>query len=326
MSYKVYAIKGNSEWCDVYLSLKKGEGRFGWSYIESADLRKLDKRINEEGWGSLTYEEKKCYYPFLLDIKNGDYVIYINIPEWGKCTLARVTGEYYWRFEDKDFNHRFPVDPNSIYIFDRNSNIVHPALSTRLKLQGAWWHIYLKEEFEELLYNLKTGQSELELTSESRLSKEIQPFLREITRKIKHNYPSKSLEDLCVEVLQNVPRVISVEKKGGRADVGADILVKFESGLPITAVDREEILIVQVKSYQGEHWDTTCVVDIKNAFEYYPEASMGLIISTADCSTPNLDKAIDELRNHIDKHVGLLIGEDVARFLLRYGSNILEEL
>jgi hypothetical protein len=168
MEGTVYALKGSSE-CDIYASLKKGEGRFGWSYIETADLRQLKQRVEKDGWDNLSDEEKDCYQSFLLDFKEGDYVIYINVPEWGKCTVARVTGPYQWRFEDGDFNHRFLVDPASVYVLDRNDAIVHPALRSRLKLQGRWWRIYLQSEFEALLKSLKEGIRPTPRTPEANL-------------------------------------------------------------------------------------------------------------------------------------------------------------
>ena len=60
MDFTIYALKGSSEWFDILPSLQSGEGRFGWSYIESADLRELKKRVDEKGWDSLTEEEKDC--------------------------------------------------------------------------------------------------------------------------------------------------------------------------------------------------------------------------------------------------------------------------
>ncbi|MDD9860005.1 MAG: hypothetical protein OXU40_06110 [Nitrospira sp.] len=131
------------------LFLRKGEGRLVWIYNEGTD---------EEGWDSLSKDEKNCWQPFLLDLKPGDYVIYINVPEWGRCTLARVTGRYLGRSTDEDFNHRFLVDPDSVRDFDRNSDIVHPALSRILKLMGRWWRIYDKEKFEDLLNKLEAGE------------------------------------------------------------------------------------------------------------------------------------------------------------------------
>jgi len=113
----------------LYSSLKKGEGRFCGN-IEDAEL----------------------------DLNPGDNVIYINVPQPGRCTLARVTGRYLGRSTDEDFNHRFLVDPDSVRDFDRNSDIVHPALSRILKLMGRWWRIYDKEKFEDLLNKLEAGE------------------------------------------------------------------------------------------------------------------------------------------------------------------------
>ena len=190
--YTIYALKGSSE-CDILQSLKRGEGRFGWSYIETADLRQLKATVDSSGWEALTDEGKNCYQAFLLDLKADDCVIYVNVPEWGRCTIARVTGPYFWRYDGDDFNHRFPVDPESVLVFDRNDAAVHPALSARMKLQGRYWRIYLKEEFEALIKALKSGPTLRVRTLDDHigfLSKEIQPFLLSITEKIHHTNPN----------------------------------------------------------------------------------------------------------------------------------------
>lgn len=135
--FTVYAIKGIPETARLLdESLRTGEGRFGWSYVETADLQSLRSRIGKSGWESLTADERDCYKPFLLDIKPGDHVVYINVPEKGKCSVAKVTGPYYWKWDDqrRDFAHRFAIDPSSIRIFNKNSDIVPPALRARLNL------------------------------------------------------------------------------------------------------------------------------------------------------------------------------------------------
>ena len=320
--FTIYALKGDQEnpKCAgmLHSSLKKGEGRFGWSYIETANLYELKKRIEKDGWASLSDEERNCYQAFLLDIREDDYVVYINVPEWGKCTLARVTRPYFWQHEDDDFNHRFGVDLESVREFDRNA--VHPWLSARLKLQRRWWRIHGgQEKFNELVENLKAGKAGNKQTPEIRrelLQKQIQPFLTAITKAIHDTHPNKALEDLLAEIFKNVPGVKDVEKKGGPKDHGADLLVHFESGMPIPP----QTCVVQVKSFEGEHWDTGAVNDIKRAFEHYPEADMGLIVSTAASSTNVLDEAIDKLQKRTGKSVSLLIGKDVADFVLRFGS------
>ena len=153
----IYALRGTGDPntdAMIYNSLADGVGRFGWSNIETANLHELQARIDADGWDSLSNEEQDCYQDFLLDLEENDYVVYINVPEWGECTLARVTGGYFWNYEDDDFNHRFPVDPQSISVFDRNAAIVHPALSRRLKLRGRYWHIYMYQEFDDLVLAL----------------------------------------------------------------------------------------------------------------------------------------------------------------------------
>ena len=322
----IYALKGNSEWCDILASLENGEGRFGWSYAETANLHELKKRADNDGWESLTDEEKDCCQWFLLDLKKGDYVVYVNIPEWGKCAVAEVTGKYQWKYEDDDFNHRFPVDKNSVYVFDRNDAIVHPSLSSRLKLQSRWWRIYLEDEFSVLLSSLENGDSPKQRTPEVNLqllSSEIQPFLTNITERIHHTHPNYDFERLISDVFKKVPRVKDVTWQGGAGDHGADVLVVFEGGLPIPGLEKEHTLVVQVKSFEGEHWDTQAVDDIRRAFEYYPQADMGLIISTAVTASESFEKALDQLREESGKPVSLLIGSEVAAFLLRYGANLL---
>jgi len=322
----IYALKGSSEWCDILASLKNGEGRFGWSYEKTADLYLLKDRVESKGWDDLSEGEQNCYQIFLLDLQAGDYVVYINIPEWGKCTLAKVNGPYKWRYEDEDFNHRFPVDPDSIRVFDRNDKHVHPALSARLKLQRRWWRIYLEKEFSSLLSSLDNGDVEKARTPEDNLqflSDEIQPLLAEITHRIHHTHPNYDLEKLMVEVFKEVPGVVNVQLKGGAGDHGADMLVTYKYGLPLPGLEQDQELVVQIKSYEGEHWDTQAVDDIRRAFEHYPQAEMGLIVSTASSSTEKLDSALQALVEESKKPVALLVGSDVGAFILRYGAKLL---
>jgi hypothetical protein len=328
MEGTIYALKASTDWFDVSRSLSEGQGRFGWSYVKTADLRKLEARIEKRGVQSLSDDEKACYQKFLLDFAEGDYVIYVNLPSWGKCTVAKVIGPYEWHYEGEksDFNHRFPVDPKSVRVFDRNDAIVHPALRSRLKLQGRWWRIQLRAEFENLLNSLEKGVEPAPRTSETSLrllSNEIQPFLLSITEKIHHTHPNYDLEALFEEVFKKVPGVVNVRRQGGAGDHGADILVTYEAGLPIPGLQSSSTLVVQVKSFKDKHWDTRATDDISRAFDYYPEATMGLIISTATASTTDLEMALDKLKESSGKPVSLLIGPDVAAFLLRFGANLL---
>lgn len=322
----IYALKVVEEWCDeVYKSLKSGEGRFGWSYVETADLKLLQRRIEIDGWDSLTDDEKDCYQAFLLEVKVGDHVVYINLPEWGKCTIAKVTGEYYWKWDEdnEDFGHRFHVDPASLLTFDRNDAIVHPYLRARLKLQSRWWRIYAETEFDKLVSDLTGGKSMQQAytdeTDRAFLSKEIDPLFLEITKRIHATHPNYALETLIAKVMERVPGVLSVKRQGGAGDYGADILVEYEEGLPFANLKQQALCVVQVKSFEGAHWDTKAVSDIERAFNKYPNAKMGVILSSANESTEVLEKAVEKLQIESGKPVGLIIGKDLARFVLQYG-------
>ncbi len=316
----IFAIKG-AEKPDmvktVFDSLHRGEGRFGWSYIQTGDLRELSCRIEQDGWDNLEEEEKECYRRsrFLLDVKDGDYVVYINVPKWGECTLAKITGPYYFKFESVDFNHRFSVDMKSIRTFHRNDGRVHPHLRTRLKLQGAYWKISAESEFADLLQSLDNGKPPLERSLETNLSvlwPAMERHLSEICKAIHHAFPNFDLEELLHEVFRNMPGIRRIDRMKGRADQGADLVVEFENvpGLVQT-------LVVQVKSYEGRLGGLRALEDVERALDAH-NADMALICSTAVEATEHFLDELDKVRERCEKPVSLLIGAELAKFILRY--------
>jgi restriction endonuclease Mrr len=98
---------------------------------------------------------------------------------------------------------------------------------------------------------------------------------------------------------------------------------RFKSAKIENLVENLSPFIVQIKSYEGEHWETHAVEQIKEAISRY-EADAGLLITTAE-KTVKLQEAIDKLSSAIEKPVALLAGEDVARFVLKYyGDELLK--
>ena len=311
----------------VWESLKGGEGRFGWSHVETANLRDLKLRIEQDGWDSLSEQEQDCYQAkFLLDLRDGDHVVYINVPEYGKCTLARVTGEYQWRWEGDDFNHRIPVDPDSVDPFDRWDNRVHPYLRARLMLQQKWWRITAEKEFDLLRESLSQGGKPTladQETNRQHLLNAIQPHLSKITQEIHKTHPNVALEYFMAFVLERVPGVIKVTHSGGPSDHGADLLVECQPAVTIPGLEKPEMIVVQVKSYEGQQWDRGAVDDIKRAFEKYPDANKGLIVSTAVSASSDFEQALEDLQEDVGKPVSLLIGSDLAKFCLRHAADVI---
>jgi len=115
-------------------SFRNGIARFGWSYIDGADLHKL----NPKPFAEMDEDETECWNKarFLLDIEPGDWIVQINIPYWGACVAGKVTESY--SFEQKenevgDFRHMISIDPASVVEFERNGDAVLPIISRRLQ-------------------------------------------------------------------------------------------------------------------------------------------------------------------------------------------------
>jgi hypothetical protein len=301
-------------------SVKAGVSRFGWSWFDSADLNSLKNK----NWEDMSNDEKVVWSKssFLLDIQKNDWVVHINCPEWGRCLAAKVTAPYTFdnSLSEGDFRHRIDIDTESVIEFDRNDPNVHPIVSKKLKLRGRFWRIYCEDEFFESIKNLKEGN--IELHGESRgiffLKKELSTPLKKITELIHKNHDGKNLERFIAEVFRKVPFVENVIDNGfgWGTDYGADLIVEYRSGLPVNGLEKIEKVVIQIKSYNGEHWETHAVEQIKEAINQY-EADAGMLITTA-IKTERIQEAIDKLSLDIEKPVALLAGEDVARFVMKY--------
>ena len=332
----IYAIKAPTTQIKVdmvYESLRNGEGRFGWSYVETADLLQLRNRIESNGRESLSTEEKDCYenQTFLLELQKDDYVVYVNVPEWGKCTLARITGSYEWRWEHDDFNHRFPVDRASVQSFDRNSAAVPAALSARLKLRGRSWPVYAEREFNKLLDRLPEDEGAIPRTWEHNMrdfSDQVRPLFGNIADLMNRTHPGKDLESLMKQLFERVPGVgvNGVTPKQGGADHGADLIVDFEF-VPIPGLVQTQTLAVQVKSFSGQHKESGAVEDLERAFCYYEKQGqfihMGLVVSTATEVGDTFRQEVDKLSEKSQKPVSILAGADLVAFFLRYGADLM---
>lgn len=313
----------------VYESVRKGRSRFGWGYVATADLRKLDPRP----WTDLDEKETDCFRKanFLLRINPGDWIVHINVPEYGKCVAARATSGY--EFDPQtptgDFRHYIPVDPATAIEFDRTSPNVLPIIEQKLKLRGRHWRIHASAEFIQSIENLKANKvSEKEGVTKQLfyLRQQLDEHLQEITSCIHKTHFRKHLEDLVAQVFQRMPLVTAVKVNGSGwgTDHGADVIVEYSIGLPIPGLERDGILVVQVKSFEGDHWESGAVDQLNIAIEKY-NATAGLLVTTG-APTEQLKGAIDKLREKVAAKgvdVGIVAGCDVARFMLRFGGNVL---
>ncbi|MCX7787783.1 MAG: restriction endonuclease [Spirochaetes bacterium] len=314
----------------VFESLKKGYSRFGWSYTEKADLNFLKNKQ----WNEMDEDEIDCWSKanFLLQIEKDDWIVHINVPEWGYCTAVKVLDGYSfdnYPNELGDFKHRIKIDPKSIIIFNRDDNKILPSIRRRLKLQGSHWRIFQEDDFLKSLENLKAYKVKVEEKESSHLydfKNELSDKLSNITELIQKHHPGNALEKLIANVFRKIPSVEEVIENnlGWKSDHGADLIVKYKYGLPISNLEKEGVLVVQVKSNEGLQYDLNAVYQLQKAIEVL-KADMGMIVTTAE-KTDEIEKEIDEISKKLDKPICLLAGKDVASFILKYGNDLIFDL
>ena len=237
----IFALKVSEDMRNpIFKSLKEeGIARFTWSYVEEGNLLTIREQINNNGWNSLGSHQKECWKAsFMLNIQANDYIVYINVPSYGECTIAKVTSGYFWGWDKykMDGSHCLHIDKDSIQVFNRNDEGIPSNLSRRFKLQGKYWRIYLETEFTKLVDDLKEGRlSGKNATPESRLTScinsNVKPYLAKICEELQKFHTGKHLEELIASILKTIPNVKNVQIKSGTSDKGGDIIFEYRSEL-----------------------------------------------------------------------------------------------
>lgn len=302
----------------VYQSIKAGKSRFGWSQKDEHNLK------------GKVWSEWHSKQLFLLEIKKGDWIVHINTPSWGKCVAIQVSDEY--AFDEglmcewgTDFRHFIPVDVNTIIEFNRKDKNILPSVN--LNPRQRYHRIYAVNDFLQSIDNLKNNTVNLQ-HGESKevfhLREKTNKYLKEITSLIHTTHKSKELERFFAKVFKKIPDVVDVIENGFGygTDYGADLIVTTRSS--IGHIDFENKVVVQIKSFGGEHYDLSAVEQVKTGIAKY-KASIGMIITTAE-RTEQLENKIQEVSEQIDCPIYLLAGEDVAKFVLKNASDLIFRL
>ena len=303
----------------LYNSIKLGKSRFGWS---KKDKHNLALGNNETEW----YSKHK----FLLDIHPGDWIVHVNTPSWGKCTAAQVASGY--NFDEglecswgRDFRHCFDIDINTIMEFDRRDPNILPSVN--LNPRQRYHRVYAFDDFIRSIENLKDKKVNLgdsESRGEYHLKEKTSEYLAKITTQIQDTHGGKELERFLAKVFRKIPGVVDVIENGfgWRTDHGADIIVTIRNVLGNLSLEHR--IIVQVKSYEGEHHDLSAVSQIKNGIEEY-SGTAGMIITTAIASE-ELKKKVREAAKELRIPIDLIAGDDVARFFIKNAPELVFRL
>ena len=83
-------------------------------------------------------------------------------------------------------------------------------------------------------------------------------------------------------------------------------------------------IIVQIKSFEGNHYDLSAVDQVKTGIEKY-DGTAGMIITTAQ-RTEALENKIQNISKVLDCHIDLLAGDEVAKFIIKNASDLLFRL
>jgi uncharacterized protein (DUF433 family) len=82
----------------VHDELKQGRARFGFDVQDEIDLKKLRTKVRTK-WKDMSPPDREFWSRagFLLELKKGDCLMYVNMPREGKSSLVRVEGDYEFR-------------------------------------------------------------------------------------------------------------------------------------------------------------------------------------------------------------------------------------
>ena len=313
MSHNVWAFlapKEGNEKKLLHESINLGKSRFGWSMGDDQNLKL------ENNW----YSEQRS----LLKIKEGDWIVHINLPVWGQCIAVKVCSEYDF---DKglqcdwgaDFRHCFEIDKASIIEFSRTDPRVLPSVNLRPRKGRVCQRVKKVDDFHQSMENLKSEKQEDHLKNkiEENMLPEISHYIHEMNR-------GKKLEGFMAEVFRKIPTVDEVRENGSGygTDHGADLIVKTKASLGYLSL--ENTIIVQVKSFEGTHHNPHAVDQIKEGIEKY-NGTAGMIITTAEKSE-ELENKVQEVSDKLNMEIALLDAPDVARFIIKHAPEVLFKL
>lgn len=312
MAIQVYAfakIDDQDARLKVYEEIRKGKSRFGM-WEQSASLK-------EQWFGKNA---------FLLRIKEGDWIVHVNMPSYGKCVAVKTIGEY--GFDEgikcnwgNDFNNFVPVDPQTMIEFNRNNPNVLPTVNLAPRRRAQ--RVLEVADFLTSIDNLKDGKFDSTTKQDksiTHLQDKITKLLPQITSHIQEMNRSKEFERFLHRIFSSMPNTISIQNGfGWRTDNGADLIVEFDN--PIIGVNVTTKLVVQAKSYSGKHFDTNAIDQIVEGIGKY-DADAGLLITTAN-ETEVLEEYLRKKTEEIGKTIDVIAGNEVAKFVLRYAPELL---
>ena len=132
------------------------------------------------------------------------------------------------------------------------------------------------------------------------------------------------MESFLAKVFRKISGVVDVQENGKRlgTDHGADLIVTTSTSLG--QLQLENRVIVQVKSYEGSHYDFEAIKQVKTGINQY-SGTAGTVITTAK-KTKEFENAVHRVFNELGFPVDLLAFDDVAKFVTKHAPELVFNL
>ena len=298
----------------LFESLQKGSARIGWSWLDNLDL----SQIISGNWNEFDGNQQDAWYchGFIDRAQIGDLLFYPNVPEFGKFSVAKITGEYRFLSADESLDGDFRSARNCELLTKRpvskSDEIVAPVLRARLDLRGRFYQLYADEEIADFLNRLpEAGTATADISAT--LEKMLEEAAKSMESKWSRMFPQKDLSKVLAQLLMD--RGDTVEYKEGPGERGADLIVSMENEFL-----REPILIgVQVGSYEDKVWPNKVVEKLNQLLSGWKDNKLnyGALVLAGKCEDDAQAVINEHNKNNPDKKVILLDGRDLALLALR---------
>ncbi len=145
--------------------LNKGHARYGFSDFEGANLNELQTMVRRVKWTQLNPLQRVCWSnaAFLLDVRQGDYFVYTDLPTTGFITVVTITGDYkfspVWDPE-KTGNYRHLFSCKQIGILCTTDPLIPSKLAKKISRPTLWRKMVANSELLAFTSKLKSSYTE----------------------------------------------------------------------------------------------------------------------------------------------------------------------
>lgn len=274
--------------------LRQGRLRQGWGYAPDQDLRLLVKR--REAGLTFTPEEQSAWRnrPMLggqNGINSGDIVLLPNLPRGREFLLVEVVGPY--TFDPipldaktdinnlrRDYGHVLPVKkvatPAPIPMQDEQ---LHAGLRSSLTCRSRLWSLYeYGSNIEELLSSRRAATDwnldrAFQRMIDDALAAAGDHLESEIGDRLTQRFSRAELEVPCALLVGHLFPGAKVDRRGGPAEHGADIVATWDD--PLAASGSPSNLswraVFQVKDWRGTATNLGALRQLEDAIRKYSD-------------------------------------------------------